>query len=133
MSRWLVLSFLLCPACVSGSAPSPPAPEGDEGVAKVADPPGDPALGVDRDPPGDEDPAEQGEVPEDPSGEGESHCEALWEIAERVGCLVAKLVCAAADDFPIGDVLIPCEVAVPIACGLVSATTDALAELCPDD
>jgi hypothetical protein len=137
MSRWVLLAFLLCPACAAGS-PSP-APGGDKSISKVADPPKDPVEPVDPGPPADPDPpagggqgtSDPGASQQDPSDHHHLDCEALWEIAEHLGCSIVKLICAAVESLPVGSAAIPCDVAVPLACGLASAAADAAIALCP--
>lgn len=136
MSRWLLIACLLCPACASGSAPTP----GDKTISKVEDPPGpvqpvDPAPPADPNPPANPDPGAGGGGNSSSGSSGDTdhdqECEALWEIAEHLGCGVVKLICAAVEALHVHDAEISCDVAVPLACGLASAAADAAIALCP--
>lgn len=125
--RWMMAVALLCPACAS-SQPAPP--EGGKSLVDSPDPPSIATPHPSGDDPEDHPPADP-TGPSESSGKEDLDCEALWLIAGHVGCVVAKLVCAAFEELPIGDSKVPCDVAVPIACGLATAASAAAAASCP--
>jgi hypothetical protein len=138
--RALLLVALLCPACASGTGPSDPgdpdpqktdspaprtpsrgdAPAPDP-PADVIDPPSHPA-----DPPSVTPPAST----PDHGDDDDADCKALLELLENLGCAIAQLACAVAKDVHVHGAQVPCDIAVPVACGIGSAVADAAAALC---
>ncbi|MFT3776295.1 MAG: hypothetical protein QM820_63940 [Minicystis sp.] len=132
--RWLLIAALLCPACAAGSGPPGDSDPISKSDSDPADPP--PAAGGD-DPAGAADPpADPGDPTADPSDSpppgvsGHIDCDAIWAIMDDLACGLAKLICAAVEDIPVAGDLVPCDIAVPLACGLSSAAADAAADLC---
>lgn len=129
--RWMMGIVLLCPACASQPAP----PDGGKSLVEISDPPATGAPRPNVDDPEDQAPAEDPPDPadttaSDDTGPVDLDCNALWLVAGHVGCVVAKLVCAAVENLPLGNTTLPCDVAVPVACGIVTAATEAAAAAC---
>jgi hypothetical protein len=58
-------------------------------------------------------------------------CQALWAVVDTLGCALVTLVCGALEDIDSSGAQVPCDVAVPLACGISSAAATAAEALCP--
>jgi hypothetical protein len=135
----LLLVALLCPACASGPTdPGDPDPQKTDSPAPRTPSHGDPPSQT-TDPPADESnpPSHTTDPPSVPPpastpdhGDDDADCKALLELLENVGCAIAQLACAVAKDVHVHGAQIPCDIAVPVACGIGSAVADAAAALC---
>ncbi len=155
--RALLMLALLCPACATGSGPLDP---GDPAPAKTDTPaPDPPADEAEKQPPAKDPPASPAPSSTSPSspppsstpsstppsstppastppastpghGGADVDCEALLALVDDLGCAIARFVCAVAANIPVHGADVPCDIAVPVACGLSSAVADAAVALC---
>jgi hypothetical protein len=138
--RWILIVAVLCPACARGSGPPPDDVTTSDKPAPTTDPSGEPAAPAPTAPSTASSPthaaagspAEPAPASKPPAGGDPSiDCQALWAVADHLGCGVAQLLCVVLESIPSAGAQVPCDVAVPLACGFASSAADAAEALCP--